>query len=97
MKKIIIDHHDENELLKFADVNVYSPDLGSTCLLIAQLYEEMNGIPSPRVSTMLICGHLYDSRRFIYGATSESFRLISNLIKYEGNYSQANEYLQNEF
>ncbi|OLS24462.1 MAG: manganese-dependent inorganic pyrophosphatase [Candidatus Heimdallarchaeota archaeon LC_2] len=94
--KIIIDHHDENELLKIADITVHSQDLGSTCLLIAQLYEEMHLIPSSKVSTMLICGHLYDSRRFIYGATVETFRLMSNLIRHNGNYDQANEYLQNE-
>ncbi len=94
--KIIIDHHEENELLNFADVKVYSLALGSTCMLIAKLYEEMNIVPSARISTILICGHLYDSRRFIHGASAETFRLTANLIEAGGNYNEANEYLQNE-
>lgn len=94
--KIIIDHHEENELVNLADVKIYSLALGSTCMLIAKLFEEMNIVPSSKVSTMLICGHLYDSRRFIHGASAETFRLIANLIEAGGNYDDANEYLQNE-
>lgn len=94
--KIVIDHHKKSELADFANLIIHDTELGSTCLIVAKLYEAITITPSPRVSTILICGHLYDSRRFIHGTTSEVFRLIANLIDYGGNYSEANQYLQND-
>lgn len=94
--KIVIDHHKKSELADFADLTIHDTELGSTCLIIAKLYESITIKPSPRVSTVLICGHLYDSRRFIHGTTSAVFRLIANLIDYGGNYTEANQYLQND-
>jgi len=96
VKKIVIDHHERSELTDQSNLSIHDTKLGSTCLLVAKLFASMAITPSPRISTILICGHLYDSRRFIHGATSDVFRLIANLIDYGGNYAEANQYLQNE-
>jgi len=94
--KIVIDHHKKSELAVHANLIIHDTELGSTCLIVAKLFESMTITPTPRVSTILICGHLYDSRRFIHGTSSSVFRLIANLIDYGGNYSEANQYLQND-
>ncbi|MCE7734682.1 MAG: hypothetical protein GPJ54_07390 [Candidatus Heimdallarchaeota archaeon] len=94
--KIVIDHHKKSELADFANLTIHDTELGSTCLIVAKLFESIAITPSPKVSTILICGHIYDSRRFIHGTTSAVFRLVADLIDYGGNYSEANQYLQND-
>jgi nanoRNase/pAp phosphatase (c-di-AMP/oligoRNAs hydrolase) len=95
MDTIVIDHHSKSELAETANLKIHDTQMGSTCLIVANLFKIFNLKPSPRISTLLICGHLYDSRRFIHGSTPITFRLIADLIEYGGNYSEAHEYLQN--
>lgn len=94
--KIVIDHHKKSELTDLANLAIHDSELGSTCLIVSKLFDKLTIRPSARVSTILICGHLYDSRRFIHGATSDVFRTVAKLIDYGGNYTEANEYLQND-
>jgi nanoRNase/pAp phosphatase (c-di-AMP/oligoRNAs hydrolase) len=94
--KIVIDHHEISELVNEANLIIHNTKLGSTCLIVSKLYQELGIVPSPRVSTILICGHIYDSRRFIHGTSAEVFHLIANLIEFGGNYDEANQYLQND-
>jgi nanoRNase/pAp phosphatase (c-di-AMP/oligoRNAs hydrolase) len=93
--KIVIDHHSKSELVESVDLKLHDTEMGSTCLIIANLFNQLGIKPSPRISTILICGHIYDSRRFIHGAIPITFRLIADLIEYGGDYDEANEYLQN--
>lgn len=93
---IVIDHHASNEMKDLTMHSVYDELSPSTCMIVSQLYEELGLIPDQRVATLLICGHLYDSRRFIHGATSQIFRLMAALIDAGGDYNAANEYLQND-
>ena len=93
---IVIDHHASNEMKNLTLHSVYDESSPSTCMIISKLYEQLGLTPDPRVATLLICGHLYDSRRFIHGATSNIFRLMAALIDAGGDYNAANEYLQND-
>ncbi len=90
---ISIDHHVTNEIRTFCKINILDTSIGSTCLLIANLLNEY--IFSPRSSTALICGHLYDSRRFLYNTDQQTFIIMNRLIEQGGNYNLANEILQN--
>ena len=92
----MIDHHEAGGLLELATYNFHDSTSPSTCILIAKGYAMMNINPSADVATLLISGHLYDSRRFIHGVNSTSLRVIADLIDMGGNYKLANEFLQNK-
>ena len=94
--KISIDHHHTNELNKIVDLYIGDENAGSTCMIITKAYHTLNIIPTPMVSTLLISGHVYDSRRFLHGTTEETFEMMIFLIQNGGNFIQANEYLQNK-
>lgn len=94
--RISIDHHHTNKLDKIVDLYIGDENAGSTCMLITKAYYELKLIPSPMVSTLLISGHVYDSRRFLHGTTKETFEMMIFLMQNGGNFIQANEYLQNK-
>ncbi|MDH5401261.1 MAG: DHH family phosphoesterase [Candidatus Heimdallarchaeota archaeon] len=90
---IMIDHHDTNHAdpqLNMVDINS-----SSTCYIIAKLFLYQN-LPIPAdISTILMCGHISDSRRFLYASNAEVFDLTSKLIGFGGDFNLANELLQN--
>jgi nanoRNase/pAp phosphatase (c-di-AMP/oligoRNAs hydrolase) len=92
---LLFDHHDAGEMHDIATLSIYDKFSASTCIIIAKAYREYNLLPSPKIATLLLCGHIYDSRRFIYGSTSTTFQLISFLLDSEGDFEIANSLLQN--
>lgn len=93
---MVVDHHDTEEFSERAILKMLDSNSGSTCLMVASAYQQLGELPSEQVATLLIMGHLYDSRRFIHGVTSQALNLIAWLIEIGGNYPQANEFLQNK-
>lgn len=102
--KILIDHH-HTSMEKFDDESKSSidfvhtliqPNAGSTCMIVTKMYTEMDIVPSADVATLLLSGHIYDSRRFLYGTDAQTFQYISKLIQYGGNYELANTLLQSK-
>jgi nanoRNase/pAp phosphatase (c-di-AMP/oligoRNAs hydrolase) len=94
--KVSVDHHHTNELDKIVDLYIGDEKAGSTCMMITKAYHALGITPSPMISTLLISGHMYDSRRFLHGTTEKTFEMMIFLIQNGGNFIQANEYLQNE-
>ncbi|MHA2252864.1 MAG: DHH family phosphoesterase [Candidatus Kariarchaeaceae archaeon] len=92
---IMFDHHDEGQISQLTTLGINDSKYASTCIILAEGYLELNLIPSERVSTLLLCGHLYDSRRFIHGSTANTFRIIAFLIESGGDFNHANSFLQN--
>ena len=95
-EKISVDHHHTNELDKIVDLYIGDENAGSTCMMITKAFHKLNITPSPTISTLLISGHMYDSRRFLHATTEETFEMMIFLIQNGGNFVQANEYLQNQ-
>ncbi len=93
---IVFDHHENNDLVGNVNISIYDRNSPSTCILLARGYKELELQLSTRISTLLLCGHIYDSRRFIHGSTAKTFRLIAFLIDFGGDFDVANEFLQNE-
>lgn len=93
---LVIDHHDTNEVAGQAIASFVDQTASSTCIMISKLFEETKIEPSPRIATLLVSGHIYDSRRFLYGSSEGLFRQISWLISCGADYDQANTVLQNE-
>ena len=94
--KIVIDHHSTKEISNDALLSILEENAASTCIMLAKAFKSLNIKPSKLISTLLLMGHIYDSRRYFYGATEEAFQLSSFLIKNGGDYEKANEYLQNQ-
>lgn len=92
----VIDHHDTSELAESSIASIVETEAASTCVMIAKLYQAAKLSPSPEIATLLISGHLYDSRRFLYGSSAEVFDIMSQLIRWGGDFELANNLLQNE-
>lgn len=95
LERMIIDHHSTKELAEGTLYSLIDPDAGSTCLIMSQIFFHYNINPSIITATLLIMGHLYDSRRFLHGSIKSSFLIMAKLIDLGGDYLKANEYLQN--
>ncbi len=66
-KVLIIDHHEENpESVKIADHRIIRSDRFSTCEMLVDLFKENDISTSPMVANLLLCGILFDTRRFYY-------------------------------
>ena len=91
-EKISVDHHHTNELDKIVDLYIGDENAGSTCMMITKAFHKLNITPSPTISTLLISGHMYDSRRFLHATTEETFEMMIFLIQNGGNFVQANEF-----
>ncbi|MCE7734323.1 MAG: hypothetical protein GPJ54_05540 [Candidatus Heimdallarchaeota archaeon] len=94
--KIVIDHHSTKEISNDATLCILEENAASTCIMLAKAFNSLEIKPSHLISTLLLMGHIYDSRRYFYGVSEESFQLSSFLIKNGGDYEKANEYLQNQ-
>ncbi|MCY3412554.1 MAG: DHH family phosphoesterase [Candidatus Heimdallarchaeota archaeon] len=95
-QRIIIDHHFTDEITRESDIVILDSEAGSTSIMLHRGFRQLQFTPSASAATMLLMGHLYDSRRFLYGSSAELFRDIAELIEVGGNYEQANNFLQNE-
>ncbi len=95
-KKMIIDHHTTKESSEGTIFRYLFPEAGSTCMILAKMFRHYDQIPTETISTLLIMGHLYDSRRFIHGVNEDSFLMMAKLISWGGDYNKANQFLQNE-
>ncbi|MCH8907070.1 MAG: DHH family phosphoesterase [Candidatus Heimdallarchaeota archaeon] len=95
---IYFDHHDTSEIEKEKQnilVGYYDADSPSTCLMMINVFKNLKIDLPAKIATALICGHIYDSRRFMHNTTATELRSIAELIELGGDYQAANELLQN--
>ncbi len=90
----IIDHHSFHEFSKKAKQTIIH-DATSTAEIITQLHDELEIELSPEISTLLIAGILFDTRRFRY-LSPNTLRITQSLIKRGGDYEKALKMLQTD-
>jgi nanoRNase/pAp phosphatase (c-di-AMP/oligoRNAs hydrolase) len=88
----VIDHHSEHEFANRAKYSIIR-QITSTAEIIVHLFLEMNiSIPSD-ISTILLSGIMFDTRRFIHISES-TFSIVNQLIDFGGDYATALSMLQ---
>lgn len=91
---LVVDHHDTSELSKRAKLSIVESQSSSTCILADKTLQVANIQPDARIATLVLSGHMYDSRRMLYGTNAEIFTRFSQLIELGGDFTKANELLQ---
>ncbi|MHA2501360.1 MAG: DHH family phosphoesterase [Candidatus Kariarchaeaceae archaeon] len=91
---LVIDHHDTSELADEADASIVDTSSSSTCVLADKTLQAADITPNARMATLILSGHMYDSRRMLYGTTSEIMKRFGELIDLGGDFEKANELLQ---
>ncbi len=93
---ILIDHHQPGKLWRKASMIISDNNARSTSEIVANI-ALLSGLGLPRsISTLLLSGILYDTRRFIY-ATEKTFLTVYRLISSLGaDYLKAQSVLQHE-
>ncbi len=92
-KEIIkIDHHQDLEKDRYGDVNVIVPTASSTCEVLYMMYEAMKACDdtvkmNSDIAKYIFAGIYSDTGGFIFPNTSSNtFRILSELVKYEFDY-----------
>lgn len=60
----IIDHHRIGDIETSGPINFRNQNLGSTCSIIAQMYQEHQLTPSPQIAGLLCCAIISDTMNF---------------------------------
>lgn len=77
---IVIDHHEHNpEIENLSQHAIVRTDRFSTCEIIVALYDELALTINPEISSLLLTGLLFDTRRFFY-ADTETFQTALSLL-----------------
>lgn len=92
-KEIIkIDHHQDLDKDRYGDLNFIIPTASSTCEVLFMMYEEIlkknpEFIIDENIAKYLFAGIYSDTGGFIFPNTSSNtFRILSELVKYEFDY-----------
>ena len=93
---LVVDHHETSELGDIAVASIVITDTASTCVIADRTLQYAGITPTSEIATLIMSGHLYDSRRLLYGSTTEVFHRFGDLIALGGNYDLANEMLQTD-
>ncbi|MHA1929345.1 MAG: DHH family phosphoesterase [Candidatus Thorarchaeota archaeon] len=84
---IVIDHHAENpDVGEIASHALVDSATSSTCEMLTQLFEELDVKIKEITANLLLCGILFDTRRFFYAkksTLSAAIRLIENGADYQ--------------
>ena len=88
----IIDHHSAHDFSKQAKGTIIN-DSTSTAEIIAQIYNDLDLKISSDISTLLIAGILFDTRRFRY-LSPRTLLITQFLINSGGKYEEASNLLQ---
>ena len=84
---IVIDHHAENpDIGEISSHVIVDSTTSSTCELLTQLFEELNVKITELTANLLLCGILFDTRRFFYAQKSTlsiAIRLIDAGADYQ--------------
>lgn len=91
---VVIDHHAPEDLHKLAQHKLTDSAMPSTAMIICKFYEMLNIVPCDSVATALLAGHIYDSRRYLYGTTTQVLQSTIYLLNAHGDYAEANKLLQ---
>ncbi len=86
-RTLVIDHHGMSpEVGSVAEHLVIDSDRSSTCEIIVRLFSQAGTPLKPYIANLLLCGILYDTRRFYYG-DSDTLRTAISLIEAGADYS----------
>ncbi|MHA1953544.1 MAG: DHH family phosphoesterase [Candidatus Heimdallarchaeaceae archaeon] len=88
----IIDHHSDHEFTNRARHSIILP-ITSTAEIMVNLFKELKISIPDDISTILIAGILFDTRRFIHLSKS-TFSIVNHLIDSGGDYENALAMLQ---
>lgn len=84
---VVIDHHAENpDVGEISSHVLVDSTTSSTCELLTQLFEELGVKTNELTANLLLCGILFDTRRFFYAdknTLSAAIRLIDNGADYQ--------------
>ncbi|NPA98120.1 MAG: phosphoesterase [Crenarchaeota archaeon] len=93
---ILVDHHQPGKLWRKAYLVISDHNARSTSEIVANIALLWGHDLPKSISTLLLAGILYDTRRFIY-ATKRTFLTVYNLISFLGaDYLKAQSILQHE-
>jgi bifunctional oligoribonuclease and PAP phosphatase NrnA len=93
LQSLIVDHHIIDNKLE-GSVYLINETLGSTCAIVSELFQNYNIVPESIVASLLLIGHIYDSRRFLYGNPKKVFSLTNFLVSSGADYKLAIDLLQ---
>ena len=88
----IIDHHSSHDFSKQVKATIIN-DSTSTAEIIAQIYKDLKLSISTEISTLLLAGILFDTRRFRY-LSPRTLIITQFLINEGGKYEEAGNLLQ---
>ena len=85
-RTLVIDHHELGpDVESLAEHRIVESERSSTCELVVRLFRELDVPLSPYVSNLLLCGILYDTRRFYY-ADVDTLQTAIALIRSGADY-----------
>jgi len=94
--KITVDHHYVDDIaLKYFDLALIDTTVSSACELITRIFSADHHIPSPEISSLLLTGLIYDSRRFLY-SDNLVFTVVQSLLEWGADYRKAVALLQTQ-
>lgn len=93
---LVIDHHDTSLLAEDAKASIVVTETASTCVLADRALQAAGVKVSPDIATLVLSGHMYDSRRMLFGTSSTIMHRFAELIDLGGDFELANDLLQND-